>query len=240
MDGSEGGGRTLKWVEKHLAVSLESIEDLRLHTLVTHMFMHAGPRHLASNLVPLLVLGPMVASALSPRAFLALYVGGGVAAAAGWCVERVLEIQRNGTSVVSRVSHRPVVVELPGGIAVSLANPFVEDISLAEQRCVGSSGAVYTVMGAAAALFPAQRLLLLTNRGLFLLLMASDLVHVLSRGGSSPVGHSAHLTGGLVGFASGAVVARRAAAAAAARAAAARSPLGRLARRAEAIKRSKR
>ena len=48
--------------------------------LLTGLFIHTGPAHLIGNMVFLWVFGPHVEEALGREAFLALYLGGGIAA----------------------------------------------------------------------------------------------------------------------------------------------------------------
>lgn len=50
-------------------------------TVLTHLFVHAGPLHLAINLVFLSVFGPAVEARLGGARFLQLYVGAGAGAA---------------------------------------------------------------------------------------------------------------------------------------------------------------
>jgi rhomboid-like protein len=67
----------------HFLVSVESIANFRVWTLLTSEFSHRDPTHLLFNLLGLWTFGKRVGDALGWRHLLGLYVGGAVAASAG-------------------------------------------------------------------------------------------------------------------------------------------------------------
>ena len=94
--GTDRRGRRVPWVTYTLiglnvaAYALTGPQDFErwglvpnaphFAALLTGLFLHASPAHLIGNMVFLWVFGPHVEEALGREAFLALYLGGGIAA----------------------------------------------------------------------------------------------------------------------------------------------------------------
>jgi len=66
------------FVTKNVAISLENIQDLKIWTFLTSMFMHAGFFHLFANMVSLLFIGSLVEKILGPKRFLWFYLISGL------------------------------------------------------------------------------------------------------------------------------------------------------------------
>jgi len=85
--------RRLVWMSKHFTCTLDGIRR-RPWTLLTASFSHASVQHLAHNMYTLSLMAPIVQSLLGRCGFLALYLGGGMAANAGSLLVRRLSQAR--------------------------------------------------------------------------------------------------------------------------------------------------
>ena len=85
--------RRLVWMSKHFTCTLDNIRR-RPWTLLTASFSHASVQHLCSNMYTLSLMAPIVQSLLGRCGFLALYLGGGMAANAGSLLMRRLSHAR--------------------------------------------------------------------------------------------------------------------------------------------------
>lgn len=75
-----GGGYFELWIEGAMFPAAVT-RGYELHTLVTHMFLHAGVMHLAGNMLFLWVFGDNLEDILGHLGFLAFYIASGLAAA---------------------------------------------------------------------------------------------------------------------------------------------------------------
>lgn len=74
----------LGWLWEWLALyPVAVVNGVRLHGLLTHMFVHAGILHLAGNMLFLWVFGDNLEDQMGHRGFLAFYLACGLAAAFG-------------------------------------------------------------------------------------------------------------------------------------------------------------
>jgi membrane associated rhomboid family serine protease len=64
----------------NLAISLGNIQQLRLWTFLTSMFMHAGLFHLFANMLSLFFIGGLVERILGPKRYLWFYLTAGFSA----------------------------------------------------------------------------------------------------------------------------------------------------------------
>jgi len=66
------------FIERNVAISLENIEELRLWTFFTSMFMHEGLFHLFANMFSLLFLGSFVERIIGRKRFFNFYLIAGL------------------------------------------------------------------------------------------------------------------------------------------------------------------
>ena len=100
-------------------------------TVLTSMFLHAGPWHLGGNLLFLWIFGRRVEGALGHLRFAALYLGAGIAAALAQAIATA-----SGAAGLA-----------PGPAAAALSTPMV-----------GASGAIAGLLAAYLLLFPRARI----------------------------------------------------------------------------------
>ncbi len=67
-----------KFLLENIAISLTNIEEFRLWTFITSMFMHGGLFHLFANMFSLLFIGSLVEKILGPKRYLYFYLGAGL------------------------------------------------------------------------------------------------------------------------------------------------------------------
>ena len=63
-----------EWLHTHFALSAESMQQGRYHTLLTSTFSHYQPGHLLSNMVMLYIFGRELPRSLGTMPFLGLYL----------------------------------------------------------------------------------------------------------------------------------------------------------------------
>jgi membrane associated rhomboid family serine protease len=165
---------------------------------LTYMFLHVNWLHVLFNASAILLLGAGVEMEIGSRRFLRLLLLGGVAGGLAWALSD-LAIVRWSSGVwmapawlqqlaTRAAAHRVVTVE---GHAI----------------CLGASGGVFGLIGACAALFPRQRMLVFlvwpvrTRRLAIVLGLAAVAFMVTGHGGN--VAHLTHLVGGVAGYAYG-------------------------------------
>ena len=148
------------------------------YQLITHMFMHAGIRHLLFNMIGLYFLGPMVENYIGSKKFFILYFLSGFLALGFHLGISYFEISNLTGAARYYAINRPML---------------------------GASGAVYGVMAAFATLFPNVKLMLLIPpipvkaKYLVLALVAFDLYSGLT-GNRPGIANFAHVGGAIMGF----------------------------------------
>ena len=162
-----------RFLSRHFAASYRNISELRPWTLLTACFSHQSFFHLGVNMFLLYSLGPAMASAISPRSFLKLYMLSGVAGSV--------------TSVAfQRIQRTP-------------SSPFP---IRQETKSIGASGALMGTLMTYALLYPSSTVLLFFVIPVPILYgvlgyAAYDTYQMLSRHRSSSVDHAGHV-GGLI------------------------------------------
>jgi len=67
-----------EFILQNIAISLENIEELRIWTFITSMFMHGGLFHLFANMFSLLFIGTLVERILGKKRYLYFYLISGL------------------------------------------------------------------------------------------------------------------------------------------------------------------
>lgn len=67
-----------EFIVKNIAISLENIQELRIWTFITSMFMHAGLFHLFANMISLLFIGGLVEKILGRKRYFWFYLFSGL------------------------------------------------------------------------------------------------------------------------------------------------------------------
>lgn len=193
---------------KHMTWSVVNLEELRLHTLLTHQFVHGNLSHLASNMAALCVFGPTAAAAIgSTRLFYGVYLAGGAAGALAWTAEQVAAFQRDGTS--EKYMRRVAGVgyaDMGNGVRLTIPVTHGQLVDRAEELAIGASASVACVAAVAAAVHPLGRLLYFRNATVVGVAVATDVLALLSRKNEEfdapvRVGSMAHVGGALAGLA---------------------------------------
>ncbi|MEX2017090.1 MAG: rhomboid family intramembrane serine protease, partial [Candidatus Pacearchaeota archaeon] len=66
------------FILKNIAVSLESVQELRLWTLLTSMFMHGGFFHLFANMISLIFIGGFIEKLIGKKRYFWFYMIAGL------------------------------------------------------------------------------------------------------------------------------------------------------------------
>ncbi len=165
-----------EWQRYTLALFFPTSDYFRPFQIITHMFMHADPRHLFFNMFMLFMFGPALESFWGPRRFLFYYLVSGFGAFILQLLVTYVELQ-NGL--------------VPG---------YVANIPL-----LGASGAIFGILVGYGVLFPNNVLQLIIPpipikaKYLVIILAVAELFMGLSPFNTG-VAHFAHLGGGLAGF----------------------------------------
>lgn len=160
----------------YLAAYLPGSDHFQPFQIVTHMFMHGDPMHLAFNMLSLYFFGPMVEMTWGHKRFLFYYLFCGIGAYALHMGVQYWELEQAGI-----------------------------DPQHWDGAMLGASGAIFGIFVAFAYLFPNQVIRLLfppiaLKAKYFVLIMAGLELFYGVRGYSTGVAHFAHLGGALFGF----------------------------------------
>lgn len=167
-----------RWMMRHFTLSADGLRRRgRWWTLITHYFSHFNVWHLAANMVGLYVFGPLVAGAMG-SSFLGFYTVAGIGSGLGDLAWEALQKAYFSPS----------------------------DWMASSNVMLGASGAVYGVVSYGIAMNPAARLYLYGILPMPAWLLGVGLVGfsvygMLQNAEGDNVGHSAHLTGALIGLA---------------------------------------
>lgn len=74
----------------NIAISLENIQQLRLWTVFTSMFMHGSFFHLFANMISLIFIGSLVEKLLGKRRYLWFYIISGLAASGIYLLSEII------------------------------------------------------------------------------------------------------------------------------------------------------
>ncbi|GAB4002563.1 rhomboid family intramembrane serine protease [Spirosoma daeguense] len=174
------------------------IEQFGLHSFVssqfnpiqilTHMFLHGGFSHLFSNMIGLIVFGPMLENFWGPKRFTFFYLFTGIGAAFLYEAINYYEIQR--------------VYELYSEEFRS----FSQFVTQYDRPMVGASGAIFGVIMGYGLLFPNTQLFLLfppipvKAKYLVIFYGAYELYSGVYQAQADNVAHFAHIGGMLFAF----------------------------------------
>ncbi len=81
---------SLDFFSNNIALSLKNIQELRIWTIFTSMFMHGGFFHLFANMLSLVFIGSLVEKLLGKRRYLWFYLLSGIAASAVYLLSEFL------------------------------------------------------------------------------------------------------------------------------------------------------
>ena len=148
--------------------------------LFTYMFVHNQDSilHILMNMLGLFFIGPTVERTIGSYSFFILYYVSGILGGLGW----------------SLIADPYIAVDIFGNQTIQYP------------ICVGASGAVMGILGAFAALYPRAQLLLwfvipIRAWVLVLILAIWELSEMIGKPKIGGIANSAHLMGGLAGFA---------------------------------------
>jgi membrane associated rhomboid family serine protease len=167
---------------------------------VTNLFLHANGWHLFFNTIVILLFGSGVEAEVGSKRFLAIFFIGGIIGGFGWLAMLALS---------------PYLPDLPD--TAGWVPEFIRAVlpkttgfeTLEWARCVGASGAVFSLIGAYAAMFPARKVyvllivipLRLSARWLAIALGLFTIFEVVFI--QAQVAYAVHVVGGLAGYAYG-------------------------------------
>jgi membrane associated rhomboid family serine protease len=169
---------------------------------LTYLFLHSSWLHLFLNMWALSVFGGALERDHGSRFVLRLFFSGGIVAAFGWLTYTALLPALPDMSILT--------AWLPADIAVTLAAGSGFSGSLASSVCLGASGGVFALLAAYLAIYPERQLYVLlffviplkvkcrTLLWILLLLTFCDWFLI-----QSPIAHSSHLAGGILGYLAG-------------------------------------
>ncbi|MBD2705392.1 rhomboid family intramembrane serine protease [Spirosoma sp. BT702] len=157
--------------------------------ILTHMFLHGGLNHIFSNMIGLIVFGPMLESYWGPKRFTFFYLFTGIGAAFLYGGINYYEMQR--------------VYEL---YRDEFGGTFAQFATQYDQPMVGASGAIFGVIMGYGLLFPNTQLFLLfppipvKAKYLVIFYAAFELYSGVYRAQADNVAHFAHIGGMLFAF----------------------------------------
>jgi rhomboid protease GluP len=167
---------------------------------VTNIFLHANGWHLFFNTLVILLFGSGVEAEVGSKRFLQIFFIGGIIGGMGWL------------AVLALSPYLPPLPDTAGWVpeCVRTVLPKMTGFETLEwSRCVGASGAVFSLIGAYAAMFPARKVyvllivipLRLSARWLAIALGLLTIFEVVFI--QAQVAYAAHVVGGLAGYAYG-------------------------------------
>jgi membrane associated rhomboid family serine protease len=167
---------------------------------VTYIFLHDNGLHLFFNTIVILLFGSGVEAEVGSKRFLGIFFLGGIVGGLGWLAMLALS------------PYLPSLPDVAGWVPAwfrTILPKTTGQETLAGSMCVGASGAVFSLIGAYAAMFPARKVyvllivipLRLSARWLAIALMALSVFEIVFI--QAQVAYSAHIIGGLAGYAYG-------------------------------------
>jgi len=163
---------------------------------VTYMFLHANLFHLVLNMMALLLFGSGVEVEVGRKRFLEIFFLGGIVGGLGWLV------------LLALMPYLPAMPNTAHWVPAFMRSWMPQASgheTLAGAMCVGASGAVFSLIGAYAAMFPARQVIWfvpfpvrISARWLAIVLVILTLLEAVVIQGQ--VAYAAHFVGGLTGF----------------------------------------
>lgn len=168
--------------------------------LVTYIFLHANGWHLFFNTFLILFFGSGVEAEVGAKRFAAIFFLGGLIGGLGWLAMLALS------------PHLPPLPDVAGWVPGWLRTVMPKTTgheTLAASMCIGASGAVFSLIGAYGAMFPRRQVYVLLivvplriqARRLAIALLMFSFFEILFI--QAQVAYSAHIIGGLAGYAYG-------------------------------------
>lgn len=167
---------------------------------VTNIFLHVNGWHLFFNTLVILLFGSGVEAEVGSKRFLAIFFIGGIIGSLGWL------------AVLALSPYLPSLPDVAGWVPAFVRTVLPKTTgyeTLEGARCVGASGAVFSLIGAYAAMFPARKVyvllivipLRLSARWLAIVIGILTIFEVVFI--QAQVAYAAHMVGGLAGYAYG-------------------------------------
>jgi membrane associated rhomboid family serine protease len=162
----------------------------------TYVFLHAGFLHLLFNMMALLLFGSGVETEVGSRRFLAIFFIGGIIGGLGWLV------------LLALLPYLPSMPDTSQWIPHFMRSWMPQSsgrATLAGAMCIGASGAVFSLIGAYAAMFPSRQViwfmpfpLRISARWLAIVLGVLTVLEAVVI--HSQVAYAAHMAGGFAGY----------------------------------------
>lgn len=164
---------------------------------VTYIFLHANKVHLFFNMMVLLLFGSGVETEVGSRRFLGIFFLGGIIGGLGWL------------ALLALMPYLPSLPDTAQWLPQFMRSWMPQSSgreTLAGAMCIGASGAVFSLIGAYAAMFPARKVYVLliiiplriSARWLAIVLGVMTILEAVLIQGQ--VAYAAHLAGGLTGY----------------------------------------
>ncbi len=180
----------------YVALYYFSYEKFEPWQLVTHMFSHAGPMHLFSNMFTLFMFGSVLENVIGHKRFLTFYLLTGFGGA-------FLHMLFNIVQVYTLSGHIYMTPEIIDSLNIPIANK-LELINIISIPMLGASGAVFGVLIGFAFFFPNSQMMLLfppipvRTKTMVTILILYELWMGYNQFGN--IAHFAHLGGALFGY----------------------------------------
>lgn len=163
----------------------------------TYIFLHASLFHLLLNILALLLFGSGVESEVGSRRFLEIFFLGGIIGGLGWL------------ALLALMPYLPSLPDASQWVPQFMRSWMPHSSgreTLAGAMCIGASGAVFSLIGAYAAMFPSRQVYVLlvivplrmSARWLAIVLGVLTVLEAVVI--HSQVAYAAHMVGGLTGY----------------------------------------
>jgi membrane associated rhomboid family serine protease len=167
---------------------------------VTYIFLHVNGWHLFFNTLVILLFGSGVEAEVGSKRFLAIFFIGGIIGSLGWL------------AVLALSPYLPSLPDVAGWVPAFVRTVLPKTTgyeTLEGSMCLGASGAVFSLIGAYAAMFPSRKVYVLlivipvrlSARWLAIVLGILTIFEVVFI--QAQVAYAAHVVGGLAGYAYG-------------------------------------
>jgi len=173
--------------------------------IITHMFMHGGPMHIAFNMYALWAFGTPLLHIWKDKKFLIFYFVSGLGAIGLFMLAQYYSFSQDVNALIAKYggTQEQVIEVLNSGKYFS---DFPDMIGIYNGVMLGASGAVYGLLVAFAFYFPNAELMLMfipypiKAKYFVPLMVAADFFFGITTVINTPIAHMAHVGGALTGF----------------------------------------